>query len=625
MTQQLPSLAAFERLVAARQNDAALNEAARILKTIDDGMGAIGGIDVGVPFANVDVRDVHVRFATRFVAAFGDLITQPDVALSPNAVEMFFIYHRINDMMFSLSGFQTSAHLLARFAGGPNGQWQLSGPALTQFLLFYSPSSALEINLDECFAANPGLTVVAVLGYLSARVCVTPRGCAFRERALEWLPGRLENFTLGRIRLGYMAEVYMHCSYASGPAKHRIKSDLIAQFRKVCEAEGGRDAVSPPPPREQPRIVVVCEHFREGHSVFRTHSRAVRSLRERFEVIGVGSEQLIDAGARECFDEMLVYPPGDFIQSTCAVANQILERAPDIVFHLGVGMSNFSIAMASLRLAPIQCVSYGHTATTMSSTIDYMVLPDDFVGSEDVFSEKVLRLPPEAIPYAPPCASEPPVPPRKPLALAEGVLRIAVPASVMKINAEFLAALGQISARAKRPVEFHFFPLAAVGVAHQYLSQEVMRLVPNSVVHAQSPRTEYLERLGACAFFLCPFPYGNMNSIIDSMLMGIPGVCLDGPEAHSHADVAIFHRLGLPDSLAAESLEDYVTAAVRLIDDPSWLEHCRVFAREIDLRERFYSGDERQFCEAMYALLGRQDEPTADRKPAPRRKATAKA
>jgi hypothetical protein len=603
MTKPVPSLASFERLVANRETAEAVREALRILQSIDNTLGSINGIDFGVPMPGVSEKDMHTRFATRFSATIGDLLTQPNGTFEASSLEMLFVLHRWWDMMFALGGFQTSAHLLARFTNGPASQWQLSGPALIQFLLIFSPSSTLDIDLEECFGANAGVTVVAVLAYLSARCVVTARACAFRERMLEWLPGHLETFTLGRIRLGYLAEVYMHCSYASGPNKHRIKADLIGQMRKVCIAQGARDMTEPPPPRAKPRIVVVCEHFRAGHSVYRTHSRAVRSLRERFEVIGVGNEQLVDEDARACFDEMIVFPGGDFIASACEVADRIRERAPDIVFHLGVGMSNYSIALATLRLAPIQCVSYGHTATTMSPVMDYMILPDDFVGAEEAFTERVLRLPPEAIPYAPPAAIEPEPPPRAPLDLGEGVLRIAIPASVMKLNAEFHDTLARIAAAASRPVEFHFFPLAAIGLAHHYLQQEIAKVVPGAVVHAQSPRNVYLERLGACAFFLCPFPYGNMNSIIDSMLMGIPGVCLDGAEAHSHADVAIFHRLGLPASLAAATPDAYVAAAVRLIDDPRWLTECRAIARDVDLDQRFYNGDERLFCAAMYALL----------------------
>lgn len=601
---QTPSLIALERHVAARRFEPALEEALRILRAIDETMGSINGVDIGVPSPDAVGRDLQTRFATRFSSAFGDLLTQAEAEVSAAVVELLFIHHRWSDMMFQISGFQTSAHLLPRLLDGSQGRWTLTGPSVIRFLLFYSPSSTLEINLDECLAANAGATVVAALGYLSARFSVTAKACAFREHLLEWLPGKMDNVTLGRMRLGYAAEVYMHCSYASGPAKHRIKADLIAQVRKVMLIAGARDMAEPPPERKKPVVVVVAEHFRTGHSVFRTHSRAVRSLREKFEVIGVAYERRIDEGARACFDDMIFYPDGELIDASRQAADLILARKPDIVFHLGVGMANHVIALASLRLAPIQCVSYGHTATTMSPVIDYMILPDDFVASEEVFSEKVLRLPPEAIPYAPPDPSEPPAPPRTPwVDDGESPVRVAVPASVMKINADFLQALAKITERAKRKVEFVFYPLAAVGLAHQYLEQEVHRVVPNAVVHTEQPRSSYLARLGENAFFLCPFPYGNMNSIIDAMIMGVPGVCLDGQEAHAHADVAFFKRLGLPDELATADLEAYVDAAVRLIDDPAWLAECRAIAAGADLDNSFYTGDERLFCEALYGLL----------------------
>ena len=51
------------------------------------------------------------------------------------------------------------------------------------------------------------------------------------------------------------------------------------------------------------------------------------------------------------------------------------------------------------------------------------------------------------------------------------VMRIAVPASVMKINSFLLAALGQIAAAANRPVEFHFFPLGARGFVNAWNQQ----------------------------------------------------------------------------------------------------------------------------------------------------------
>ena len=85
---------------------------------------------------------------------------------------------------------------------------------------------------------------------------------------------------------------------------------------------------------------------------------------------------------------------------------------------------------------------------------------------------------------------------------------------------------------------------------------------------------------------------------------GLPGVCLDGPEAHAHADVAFFRRLGLPDELAAATIEEYVAKAARLINDPAWLAKCSKAASQSDL-DVLFQGDETEFCKAIYALVAK--------------------
>jgi hypothetical protein len=605
MSQQRPSLVEFERHVATRNNAAAIDEALYILNMLNGTMGQTEQIDMGSVDSDMTWRDRQVRFATRFTAAYGGLLSQPDIQISAVAVEQLFVRHRWVDAMFKISGFQSSAHLLSLMAGADGAEWRLEGANLLRFLLVYSPSSTLQIDFEACLKSNPGGTTLAVLGYLSARVCATERAGAFRERMLEWLPGRFDNVALGALSLQFIAEPYMHCSYASSPRKHQIKADLIAQVRRVLLQQGAPEYAPAPdkPRRKRPRIVVVTEHFSPGHSVHRTHSRSVKALKERFEVIGVWMGQQISPEIADCFHEVITYSHTDIISDAAKLAKAIVEREPDVVFHLGVGMYGQVIALSSLRLAPIQCCSFGHTATTMSPVIDYMILPEDFIGSKDCFSEQLLLVPPSAMPYAPRPDLTSAAPHQSAEDDGDGPLRIAIPASVMKLNATFLGALRQIATASKRPVEFHFFPLACVGVTQVYLDQEIGRIVEGAVVHRDSPHAVYLERLARCAFFLCPFPYGNMNSIVDAVALGLPGVCLDGPEAHTHADVAIFKRLGLPDALATDTMDAYVAAAVRLIDDPKWRAKCQKVARDCDLQARFFSGDPKQFADAVYGLV----------------------
>ncbi len=344
---------------------------------------------------------------------------------------------------------------------------------------------------------------------------------------------------------------------------------------------------------------MVAENLRLGHSVHRTHSRAIASLRERFHVIGLVHPNPKATPIEQLFDECWDMEGADVFQLACHLANQILARKPALVFYLGVGMTPLVVALASLRLAPVQCVSFGHTATTMSDAIDHFVLPEDFVASEAVFSERVLALPKAAMPMTPRSSAAM----RGRARDADGTIRIALPASTMKLNPKVFDALADIVARARTPTEVHVFPLGGVGLAHAELARVVTERIKGARVSAELPHEAYMERLNECDLFLSPFPYGNMNSILDCFQLGLPGVCLDGPEPHSHADGAFFARIGLPRELVAQSIDDYVAAAVKLIDDREWRSRCRAIVENADLDAAFFTGDAGLFCKAIADLV----------------------
>ncbi len=182
-----------------------------------------------------------------------------------------------------------------------------------------------------------------------------------------------------------------------------------------------------------------------------------------------------------------------------------------------------------------------------------MILPDDFVGDPALFSEQLVRLPPAAMPYRL----------RRRLRLrggaaaarardlaarvAGGPVRIAVPASVMKLDPPFFDALARGGGRGAPADGVPHLPArAASGWASPSCGAGSRERLPMAVVHEELPYEAYVERLAACDFFVCPFPYGNMNSIVDAVMVGLPGVCLDGPEAHAHADVGLLPPHGLP-------------------------------------------------------------------------------
>ncbi|MEM6582567.1 MAG: hypothetical protein AAF699_14915 [Pseudomonadota bacterium] len=605
MTSPHASLPAFEYLVTQRDGKNALVAAISILDAIDQHYGSLSGVELGDSRVEQSAQDQVLQFCTRFSGALDRLVTDPQFDYEEASLERFLKRRSWIDIIFSLSGFRSSDYLLPRLATrSENGVTRFRGTGLLSALALMSLDTGLDIDFDKWWKANPAVAAVSFLNAIRSGYAFTPRAEAFRERLLAWLPQRLDDVQLGLRTLADIAGPYMHCSYSALAAKHAIKSPIMRQLRQASLAAGAVELDSNAQRHEsvKPTIVVVFEWFKRDHSVYRTHSAGVRALRERFHVIGVGGRQQLDFPADEFFDEFIALPESGVFDGLKAITEDIVSRRPDICYFLGVGMSSQVVALASLRLAPIQCVSFGHAATTMSPTIDYMILPEDFVGDRDCYSEKVLALPKTGMPFTERALPVESVD-RARARVTNSTIRVAIPASVMKLNAPFFGALRRIVEQSSTSIRFEFMPLLAAGLVHVELTRQVLQQVGPAIVHPHLAFEEYAAQLAACDLFLCPFPYGNMNSIMDCVSLGLPGVCLDGTEAHAHAGRAIFARVGLPDELSAQTTEDYVKAAVKLIDDADWRSRCSAFAFDCDMDQAFYEGDAGQLASELYSLI----------------------
>jgi hypothetical protein len=595
-----PSLPQLERLVADQRYTEALEMVLSMLQAIDNRAGRVDNLLAGVNYPGGTDEDIAVVFATRFAAVYGRLLTEPSLEFTATVFERLLTHYRWIDLIYSLSGFRNSDNflsLIAKDAG--NNQLTFAGPNFLRLLAMLTMNSFINVNFDQFWRANPVASAISFFNYISSRYVFSRRAFEFRERLLEWFPARLPEVKLGGMALSRLPEVYMHCSYATTAKKHAIKRPLMEQMRRACLAAGAVESPIPIPPKSDERaaVVVVGERFTPGHAIFRTHSRAVHSLRERFRLVGVLQPNPVGTPVADAFDECIAIPRGDFFAVVKNLAEEITKRQPALIFFPSIGMVPLVIALASLRLAPIQCASYGHMATTMSPVMDYMIFPEDFIGAPHCFSEKLLGLPKEAMPFTPRSQVNVTKQPR------DGTVRVAIPASTMKLNPLLFDAIARIGAGAKANLAFHFFPLAATGLPYFELSRVLRMRLPRAKAFPEAPHDTYMNRMAGCDLFLCPFPYGNTNSIVDSFQVGLPGVCLDGEEAHAHTDCALFARIGLPPELSAKSVDDYVTAAIKMIDDQEWRGHCTEIVQKADLDAAFFRGDPALFCAAIENLI----------------------
>ena len=278
-----------QRQVAERNRQEALETVQQMLIAIDNRYGRLELVELGEITSDGSDEDIALIFSSRFAAALGNLIIDPELNISAADFERLLMHHRWIDLIFSLSGYRTSDHLIPLLAK-VNGDNRLTfeGTNFARLLVIRSMNSRVFVNFDEFSRANAVGSTLAFLHYISSRYVFWPRAFEFRERLLEWIPGKLESIKLGGLTLARLPEIYMHCSYAITPKKHAIKTDLMKQMRRACLEIGCVEvpAKLPEVMPKRPTVVVVAEHFLPGHAVHRTHSRAIASLRERFHVVG---------------------------------------------------------------------------------------------------------------------------------------------------------------------------------------------------------------------------------------------------------------------------------------------------------------------------------------------------
>ncbi|HAV8334108.1 TPA: cobalt ABC transporter permease, partial [Escherichia coli] len=113
----------------------------------------------------------------------------------------------------------------------------------------------------------------------------------------------------------------------------------------------------------------------------------------------------------------------------------------------------------------------------------------------------------------------------------------------MKINPGFLDTLREISDRSQVPLQFCFYMGFAQGLTLDYLRRAIRQVLPTAEVNAHMPVQVYQQALNSCELFVNPFPFGNTNGLVDTVRQGLPGVCMTGPEVHTHIDEGLFRRL----------------------------------------------------------------------------------
>lgn len=625
MTQ--PSVIRFEKAVFDKDYEKACTELLAILGELDKNFGNCHTIECDYP-SQLEFSDVekNAHFCQRVANAVTDLFhANNDFGISRSGFGRFMTFHRWLSIVFASSTFVNADYILRTYhVGEPenamtNLQIANNETSWFKFCILYTMESNIPLTLDILWNFDKHICASLCIALQSARFIATPSAFAKRHAILQWFAPKLAEFkNLDGLPSAVAHDVYMHCSYDVDANKHRVKESLNQVIRRHLLALGqtDRDVSTIGKVNGKPVMLVMLEHFHSAHSIYRTHSTSMVSAREHFYLVGMGGPAVDEVG-RKVFDEFVELDSASAIVNKISVIKELADKfKPAVLYMPSIGMDLTPIFLSNLRFAPIQSIALGHPATTHSPFVDYVVVEDDYVGSEACFSEKLIRLPKDALPYVPSALAPSSVEYR--MRENPEVVKIGVASTTMKLNPYFLQACQAIRNTAKVPVHFVFALGQSQGITHPYVTRFIKSYLGDDVtIYPHKPYHEYLQTLHQCDMMVNPFPFGNTNGIIDMVTLGLVGVCKTGDEVHEHIDEGLFGRLGLPkDKLVATTADDYVAKAVALAENHAERLALRRHVIDNNGLQTLFTGNPQHMGEAFLAKVVEagllSDEPKAD-------------
>lgn len=313
-----------------------------------------------------------------------------------------------------------------------------------------------------------------------------------------------------------------------------------------------------------------------SHTIGRvTHGLLERLDKARFEIILFRTPQQRDAIA-----DAVAGTAERVVEISARLAearSRIAKAALDLLYFPDIGMAPLTYFLAFARLAPVQCIGWGHPDTTGIPNADYWLSADVWEPADgDVhYSERLIRLAHPPV-YYPRPSTAPPARSRRDLGLPETGRLYLAPMSLFK----FHPAYDDILARILETDSDAHLLLAAGDTPewHEQLSQRIAKRSPSAARRLlflpRMPLEDFqaLARLGDA--FLDPIYFGGGRTSLDVMALGVPIVNWPGPFMRSRITYGFYRQMDMADLVAADH-DTYVALALRLARDGNWHEAMR--------------------------------------------------
>jgi protein O-GlcNAc transferase len=225
----------------------------------------------------------------------------------------------------------------------------------------------------------------------------------------------------------------------------------------------------------------------------------------------------------------------------------------------------------------VQCNSWGHPDTSGFPTLDYYLSSElmEPADGQDHYTERLIRLPNLSVYYEPIDTPEIVVD-RQSFGLRSAATVYWCGQSLYKYLPQFDEVFARI-AREAGDCQFAFIQYARGAYVNDLfrarLSHAFSAMGLNSEDHCVFlPRLqehEFVAIAGLCDVFLDSINWSGCNSTLESLRHDLPIVTIAGSHMRSRHSAAILRMMGVTETIA-ETVNDYVSTAIRLAKDPSW-------------------------------------------------------
>jgi protein O-GlcNAc transferase len=356
-----------------------------------------------------------------------------------------------------------------------------------------------------------------------------------------------------------------------------LYGDLMVRFQSACFPVWSKKRSMPGRKSGEPLRVGIVSGFYFLHSNWKIPIKGwVEKLdRRNFRLFGYYTGNRVDSQtetARRLFDRFI--EGAGSLDQWCRL---IVRDRLHVLIYPEIGMDPATVRLASLRLAPIQCTSWGHPDTSGLPTIDYY-LSSDLMEPDDAdahYREKLVRLPNLSIFYEPPGIEPAPVD-RSYFGLGADDVVYLCTQSLFKYLPQFDAVFPRIAQEVDR-CRFVFLNyskspklgerfmrrLASAFSRCGLRAEDYVRLLPHLDPH------HYRALNQSADIFLDSLGWSGCNSTLEAISCNLPVVTMPGTLMRGRHTHAILKMMGLAET-EARDLDGYVGIARRMGNDSGW-------------------------------------------------------